>query len=53
MDEVQNLTQLFQVCLSSWARHEPLNKPDGSLNDCIQCDEDLSGPNFKVKSHLG
>ena len=38
----------FQVCLSSWARHEPLNKPDGSLNDCIQCDEDLSGPNFKV-----
>jgi len=22
-------------------------KPDGSLNDCLQCDEDKSGPNFK------
>ena len=36
--------------MSSWARHQPPNNPDGSLNSCIQCDEDLSGPNFKVTS---
>jgi hypothetical protein len=24
--------------------------PDGSLNPCIQCDEDLSGPIFKYYS---
>lgn len=25
----------------------PNNLPDGSLNACLQCDEDLSGPGFK------
>ena len=27
--------------------HYPYNNPDGSLNPCIQCDEDKSGPIFK------
>jgi hypothetical protein len=35
------------VCLGSWLRREPLNNPDGSLNRCLQCDEDRSGPIFK------
>ena len=42
----------FEVCLISWITNEPLNKPDGSLNDCIQCDEDISGPNFKYFSGI-
>jgi len=25
----------------------PFHEPDGSLNACIQCDEDISGPTFK------
>lgn len=28
-------------------RHAPYIMPDGSLNPCIQCDEDKSGPIFK------
>ena len=40
----------FQVCMLSWIHGEPNNKPDGSLNDCLQCDEDNSGPNFKFFS---
>jgi hypothetical protein len=35
------------TCLLSWLRREPLNGPDGSLNECLQCDEDKSGPIFK------
>jgi len=42
--------QCFQVCLLSYITGEPNNKPDGSLNDCLQCDEDKSGPNFKFFS---
>ncbi len=26
----------------------PYNEPDGALNACLQCDEDMSGPVFKV-----
>lgn len=26
----------------------PFHKPDGSLNECLQCDEDKSGPVFKA-----
>jgi len=40
----------FGVCLKSWIMNEPFNKPDGSLNNCLQCDEDNSGPNFKYYS---
>ena len=35
------------VCLAAWARRWPNNRPDGSLNACLQCDEDRSGPGFK------
>ena len=27
---------------------DPHHNPDGSLNDCIQCDEDQSGAVFKA-----
>ena len=30
-------------CLYSWIHNEPFNKPDGSLNDCLACDEEQSG----------
>jgi hypothetical protein len=40
----------FWVCAKSWMKREPFNKPDGSLNDCLQCDEDKSGPVFKYFS---
>lgn len=40
----------FWTCMLSWIRNEPFNKPDGSLNDCLQCDEDESGPVFKYYS---
>lgn len=43
-------TECFLVCLKSWISGEPNNNPDGSLNDCLQCDEDKSGPNFKYFS---
>ena len=36
------------VCLKAWMRNTPFNKPDGSLNSCLQCDEDQSGPVFKA-----
>ena len=38
------------TCLLSKIRKEPFNRPDGSLNSCLQCDEDKSGPNFKYFS---
>jgi len=38
------------LCIWSWITGEDNNKPDGSLNDCLQCDEDKSGPNFKFFS---
>ena len=40
----------FWVCIKAWITGEPNNKPDGSLNDCLQCDEDKSGPVFKYFS---
>lgn len=41
-------TICLDVCLESLdATH---HKEDGSLNDCIQCDEDNSGPVFKTVS---
>ncbi len=35
------------TCLLSLLKREPLNRADGSLNACIRCDEDRSGPVFK------
>lgn len=40
----------FSVCIIAWILNEPFTKPDGSLNDCLQCDEDKSGPVFKYFS---
>ena len=34
-------------CIDSWIRKEPFNQSDGSLNDCLACDEERSGPVFK------
>lgn len=34
------------VCLA--ALNQPYHQPDGSLNACLQCDEDTSGPVFKA-----
>ncbi len=44
------VSRCLEKCLWSWWRGEANNKPDGSLNDCLQCDEDKSGPNFKYFS---
>jgi hypothetical protein len=38
----------FITCAVSWVEGEPSVKPDGRLNDCLQCDEDRSGPVFKA-----
>jgi len=37
----------FGICMKAWIAGEPSNKPDGSLNSCLACDENLSGPVFK------
>jgi hypothetical protein len=41
-------TLCLDVCLE--ALDSPHHREDGSLNDCIQCDEDNSGPVFKAVS---
>jgi hypothetical protein len=38
----------FVPCVMSWVTGEPSARPDGRLNDCLQCDEDRSGPVFKA-----
>jgi len=40
--------ECFGVCVRSWMSDEPSTRPDGSLNACLQCDEDRSGPVFKA-----
>ncbi len=35
----------LELCLA--ALDEPYHLPDGALNPCLQCDEDISGPVFK------
>ena len=40
----------FGVCIIAWILNEPFTNPDGSLNNCLQCDEDKSGPVFKYFS---
>lgn len=37
----------FLVCALSWLKGEDYNNPDGSLNPCLKCDEEESGPVFK------
>ena len=36
----------LQVCLDNFA--SPYNEPDGALNPCLECDEEMSGPVFKA-----
>jgi len=43
-------SKCFEPCIIAWITNEPLNNEDGTLNNCIQCDEDISGPNFKYFS---
>jgi hypothetical protein len=38
----------FSVCMWSWIEDEAPTRADGRLNDCLQCDEDRSGPVFKA-----
>jgi len=45
-NSVNTREMCLDVCLA--ALDEPYHVEDGSLNDCIQCDEDLSGPVFKA-----
>jgi hypothetical protein len=40
--------ECFAVCVRAWASDEPSTHADGTLNDCLQCDEDRSGPVFKA-----
>jgi len=40
----------WKPCILAFITNAPNNNPDGTLNDCLQCDEDLSGPNFKYFS---
>ena len=35
----------FSLCIG--ALDDPFNREDGTLNPCLQCDEDVSGPIFK------
>ena len=45
-----NTLHTQQECLSECLAdlEAPYNNPDGSLNSCLQCDEDASGPVFKA-----
>jgi len=38
--------ECYWPCLMSWWNNEPNNKPDGSLNACLQCSEDVAAPVF-------
>ena len=40
--------ECLAVCLASWAEGEPSTGKGGKLNACLQCDEDRSGPVFKL-----
>ena len=45
-----NTAHTRSVCLDICAPilYQPYNQPDGTLNACLQCDEDQSGPVFKA-----
>jgi len=44
----QNTAKMcFQPCIEAWINDDPFNNPDGSLNECLSCDEEHSGPVFK------
>ncbi len=45
-----NTTNTREECMSICMQYmnEPHNEPDGSLNECLQCDEDKSGEVFQA-----
>lgn len=46
---VQNTRRhCLSICMLSWIEDEAPTRQDGVLNDCLQCDEDHSGPVFKA-----
>ena len=45
---VQTRKKCARVCLQSWWKNEGFNQEDGALNACLACDENESGPAFKV-----
>jgi len=47
-NSVNTRRQCFGLCIASLLKGEPSNRPDGSLNDCLQCGEDNSGRVFKL-----
>ena len=47
-DALNTRRECLSVCLWSLAKAEASTGADGRLNDCLQCDEDRSGPVFKV-----
>ncbi|KAK5581693.1 hypothetical protein RB653_001730 [Dictyostelium firmibasis] len=49
-DALNTRKYCLDICLYDWVMHVPNNVPKNStiLNPCIQCDEDKSGPIFKL-----
>jgi hypothetical protein len=45
-DTAHTRTACLTPCLANLTA--PYNEPDGALNSCLQCDEDVSGPTFKA-----
>jgi hypothetical protein len=43
---INDTRECLSVCVTEL--DSPYNEPDGSLNPCLQCDEDNSGPVFKA-----
>eukprot|EP00794_Sanderia_malayensis_P004576 gene4576-5178_t len=49
-NSINTRKECFWICMWDWMTGKPNNNPDGSLNKCLQCDEDKSGPVFKYFS---
>jgi len=49
-DALNTRKECLDICLYDWIHHVPSNVPVNSTNlsPCIQCDEDKSGPIFKL-----
>jgi hypothetical protein len=47
-NEVNTRRECLTTCVWAWASGTASNDSDGRLNACLQCDEDRSGPVFKV-----
>lgn len=44
-------THCLWPCIRAWVTNEPNVMRDGkTLNECLQCDEDISGPRFKKEA---